>query len=65
MSGAKLSRKKSVKGRQPALETVVYGRDPRIRRLPGDMHPANAMLTCEIVAKTTLGIGLDENPRWG
>jgi alkylation response protein AidB-like acyl-CoA dehydrogenase len=36
-------------------------RDARL----GRMHPANAMLTREIVAKTTLGIGLDENPRWG
>jgi len=36
-------------------------RDARL----GRMHPANAMLTREIVAKTTFGIGLDENPRWG
>jgi alkylation response protein AidB-like acyl-CoA dehydrogenase len=31
----------------------------------GGFHPANAMLTHEIVGKTTLGIGLDEHPRWG
>jgi len=31
----------------------------------GRFHPANAMLTHEIVGKTTLGIGLDEQPRWG
>ncbi len=31
----------------------------------GRFHPANTFLTHEIVAKTTLGIGLDEQPRWG
>jgi alkylation response protein AidB-like acyl-CoA dehydrogenase len=31
----------------------------------GGFHPANAALTREIVGKTTLGIGLDEQPRWG
>jgi alkylation response protein AidB-like acyl-CoA dehydrogenase len=31
----------------------------------GRFHPANPLLTREIVAKTTLGIGLDEQPRWG
>ena len=31
----------------------------------GGFHPANTMLTHEIVGKTTLGIGLDEQPRWG
>ena len=36
-------------------------RDARL----GRMHPANSMLTREIVAKTALGIGLDETPRWG
>lgn len=36
-------------------------RDARL----GRMHPANSMLTREIVAKTALGIGLDEQPRWG
>jgi alkylation response protein AidB-like acyl-CoA dehydrogenase len=36
-------------------------RDARLGRL----HPASAFLTREIVAKTALGIGLDESPRWG
>src|SRR5262249_25428541 len=31
----------------------------------GGFHPANGNLTYEIVGKTTLGIGLDEQPRWG
>jgi len=31
----------------------------------GRFHPANTFLTHEIVGKTTLGIGLDEQPRWG
>jgi alkylation response protein AidB-like acyl-CoA dehydrogenase len=31
----------------------------------GGFHPANTTLTHEIVGKTTLGIGLDELPRWG
>jgi len=31
----------------------------------GGFHPANSALTHEIVGKTALGIGLDEQPRWG
>ena len=31
----------------------------------GGFHPANTMLVHEIVGKTTLGVGLDEQPRWG
>jgi alkylation response protein AidB-like acyl-CoA dehydrogenase len=31
----------------------------------GGFHPANTLLVHEIVGKTTLGIGLDEQPRWG
>ncbi|MEJ0020349.1 MAG: acyl-CoA dehydrogenase family protein [Acetobacteraceae bacterium] len=31
----------------------------------GGFHPANTFLTHEIVAKTTLGIDLGEQPRWG
>jgi len=31
----------------------------------GGFHPASTTLTHEIVGKTTLGIGLDEQPRWG
>jgi len=36
-------------------------RDARMGRL----HPGNSFLTHEIVAKTALGISLDEQPRWG
>jgi alkylation response protein AidB-like acyl-CoA dehydrogenase len=36
-------------------------RDARLGRI----HPANAFLTREVVAKTALGISLDEQPRWG
>jgi alkylation response protein AidB-like acyl-CoA dehydrogenase len=45
--------------RRGGLERLF--RDARL----GRMHPANAFLTREIVAKTALGIGLDESPRWG
>jgi alkylation response protein AidB-like acyl-CoA dehydrogenase len=31
----------------------------------GGFHPANTTLTHEIVGKATLGISLDEQPRWG
>jgi alkylation response protein AidB-like acyl-CoA dehydrogenase len=31
----------------------------------GGFHPANTMLTHEVVGKTTLGISLGEQPRWG
>jgi alkylation response protein AidB-like acyl-CoA dehydrogenase len=36
-------------------------RDARLGRL----HPANSALTHEFVAKTVLGIDIDEKPRWG
>jgi len=36
-------------------------RDARLGRI----HPANSFLTHEFVAKTALGIDLDESPRWG
>src|SRR5438034_10404809 len=36
-------------------------RDARLGRI----HPANAFVTREFVAKTVLGIGIDEKPRWG
>jgi alkylation response protein AidB-like acyl-CoA dehydrogenase len=36
-------------------------RDARL----GRMHPANSMLTHEIVGKSLLGISPDEQPRWG
>jgi alkylation response protein AidB-like acyl-CoA dehydrogenase len=45
--------------RKAGLERLF--RDARL----GRMHPANSFLTHEIVAKTALGIGLDESPRWG
>jgi alkylation response protein AidB-like acyl-CoA dehydrogenase len=31
----------------------------------GGFHPANAALAHEIIGKTTLGVGLEEMPRWG
>jgi alkylation response protein AidB-like acyl-CoA dehydrogenase len=36
-------------------------RDARLGRI----HPANSMLTHELVGKLTLGINPDEQPRWG
>jgi alkylation response protein AidB-like acyl-CoA dehydrogenase len=36
-------------------------RDARLGRI----HPASSFLTHEVVAKTALGISLDEQPRWG
>jgi alkylation response protein AidB-like acyl-CoA dehydrogenase len=36
-------------------------RDARL----GRVHPANTLLTHEIVGKSSLGIDLDEQPRWG
>ena len=45
--------------RKSALEQIF--RDARLGRI----HPANSMLTHEIVAKTLLGISPDETPRWG
>jgi alkylation response protein AidB-like acyl-CoA dehydrogenase len=41
------------------LERLV--RDARLGRI----HPANACLTREFVAKTALSISPDETPRWG
>jgi alkylation response protein AidB-like acyl-CoA dehydrogenase len=45
--------------RKGGLEQLF--RDARLGRI----HPANSMLTHEIVAKTLLGISPDEMPRWG
>jgi alkylation response protein AidB-like acyl-CoA dehydrogenase len=45
--------------RRSGLEQMF--RDARLGRI----HPANSMLTHEIVAKTVLGINPDEMPRWG
>jgi alkylation response protein AidB-like acyl-CoA dehydrogenase len=36
-------------------------RDARLGRI----HPANSLLTHEVVAKLSLGINPDEQPRWG
>ncbi len=45
--------------RRSGLEQMF--RDARLGRI----HPANSMLTHEIVGKTLLGISPDETPRWG
>jgi len=45
--------------RRSGLERIF--RDARL----GRFHPANSMLTHELVAKTLLGINPDEQPRWG
>jgi alkylation response protein AidB-like acyl-CoA dehydrogenase len=45
--------------RKSGLEQMF--RDARLGRI----HPANSMLTHEIVGKTALGISPDESPRWG
>ena len=45
--------------RAAGLERVF--RDARLGRI----HPANSFLTHELLAKLTLGINLDEQPRWG
>jgi alkylation response protein AidB-like acyl-CoA dehydrogenase len=44
---------------QSGLERLF--RDARLGRI----HPTNAFLTHELVAKTALGISPDEQPRWG
>jgi alkylation response protein AidB-like acyl-CoA dehydrogenase len=46
------------------FRSVGYERLLRDARL-GRLHPANSFLTHEVVAKTALGISLDEQPRWG
>src|SRR6202023_3313204 len=46
------------------LRSAGYERLLRDARL-GRIHPANSFLTHEVVAKTALGISLDEQPRWG
>ena len=45
--------------RASGLERVF--RDARLGRI----HPANGFLTHELLAKLTLGINPDEQPRWG
>ena len=46
------------------FRSAGYERLVRDARL-GRIHPANSFLTHEVVAKTALGINLDEEPRWG
>jgi len=53
-----------VSGGSGIFRSGGYERLLRDARL-GRIHPANSFLTHEIVAKTALGIGLDEQPRWG
>jgi alkylation response protein AidB-like acyl-CoA dehydrogenase len=53
-----------VSGGMGIFRSAGYERLVRDARL-GRIHPANSFLTHEVVAKTALGIGLDEQPRWG
>ena len=53
-----------VAGGPGIFRSAGYERLLRDARL-GRLHPANAFLTHEVVAKTALGISLDEQPRWG
>jgi len=46
------------------FRSAAYERLLRDARL-GRIHPASSFLTHEVVAKTALGISLDEQPRWG
>jgi alkylation response protein AidB-like acyl-CoA dehydrogenase len=46
------------------FRSVGYERLLRDARL-GRIHPANSFLAHEVIAKTALGINLDEQPRWG
>jgi alkylation response protein AidB-like acyl-CoA dehydrogenase len=53
-----------VAGGNGIFRSAGYERLVRDARL-GRIHPANSFLTHEVVAKTALGISLDEQPRWG
>ena len=53
-----------VMGGSGIFRSAGYERLLRDARL-GRLHPGNSFLTHEIVAKTALGISLDEQPRWG
>jgi alkylation response protein AidB-like acyl-CoA dehydrogenase len=53
-----------IAGGSGIFRSAGYERLLRDARL-GRIHPANSFLTHEIVGKTALGIGLDEQPRWG
>jgi alkylation response protein AidB-like acyl-CoA dehydrogenase len=53
-----------VAGGSGIFRSAGYERLLRDARL-GRIHPASSFLTHEVVAKTALGISLDEQPRWG
>lgn len=53
-----------VMGGAGIFRSVGYERLVRDARL-GRIHPANSFLAHEVIAKTMLGISLDEHPRWG
>jgi alkylation response protein AidB-like acyl-CoA dehydrogenase len=53
-----------VTGGSGIFRSAGYERLVRDARL-GRIHPANSFLTHDVVAKTALGISLDEQPRWG
>jgi alkylation response protein AidB-like acyl-CoA dehydrogenase len=53
-----------IMGGHGIFRSAGYERLLRDARL-GRIHPANSFLTHEVVGKTALGIGLDEQPRWG
>jgi alkylation response protein AidB-like acyl-CoA dehydrogenase len=53
-----------VMGGSGIFRSAGYERLLRDARM-GRLHPGNSFLTHEIVAKTALGISLDEQPRWG
>ena len=53
-----------VAGGHGIFRSAGYERLVRDARL-GRIHPSNSFLTHEVVGKTALGIGLDEQPRWG
>lgn len=53
-----------VTGGAGIFRSAGYERLIRDARL-GRIHPANSFLTHEVVAKSALGINLDEQPRWG
>jgi alkylation response protein AidB-like acyl-CoA dehydrogenase len=53
-----------ITGGSGIFRSVGYERLLRDARL-GRIHPASSFLTHEVVAKTALGISLDEQPRWG
>jgi alkylation response protein AidB-like acyl-CoA dehydrogenase len=53
-----------ISGGNGIFRSAGYERLVRDARL-GRIHPANTFLAHEVIGKTALGIGLDEQPRWG